>query len=109
MLHIKLMSAIMVLGFTTAPAIAQTQSQFKNDGSTYQYTIITDNGTLRYQGMVLETGQRFDLRVGKSGRVQGKFDGRHLSYRVSKKARDHIAARLTAPDSLAGGVNLSSR
>lgn len=109
MLHIKLMSAIMVLGFTTAPTIAQTQSQFKNDGSTYQYTVITDNGTLRYQGMVLETGQRFDLRVGKSGRVQGKFDGRHLSYRVSKKARDHIAARLTAADSLAGGVNLSSR
>ena len=109
MLHIKLMSAFMVLGFMTAPAIAQIQSQFKNDGSTYKYTVITDNGTLRYQGMVLETGQRFDLRVEKSGRVQGKFDGRHLSYRVSKKARDHIAARLTAADSLAGGVNLSSR
>jgi hypothetical protein len=109
MLHIKLMSAIMVLGFMTAPAIAQAQSQFKNDGSTYQYTVVTENGTLRYQGVLLETGQHFDLRVGKSGRVQGKFDGRHLSYRVSKKARDHIAARLTAADSLAGGVNLSSR
>ena len=109
MLRIKLMSIIMALGFTAAPAIAQAQSQFKNDGSTYQYTVVTENGTLRYQGVLLETGQRFDLSLGKSGRVQGKFDGRHLSYRVSKKARDHIAARLTAADSLASGVNLSSR
>jgi hypothetical protein len=109
MLRIKLKSAIMELGYTYAPAIAQAKSQFKNDGSANQYTVVTENGKIRYQGIVLETGQRFDLRVGKSGRVQGKFDGRNLTYGLSKKARDHIAARLAAANSLASGLDLSSR
>ena len=109
MLRIKLMCALMALGFTSAPAIAQAQSQFKHDGITYKYTIVTEDSTIRFKGVVLETGQRFDLSVGKSGRVQGRFDGQNLSYRVSKKSRDRIASRLAAADDLASGVDVSSR
>ena len=107
MLRIKLMCALMALGFTSAPAIAQAQSQFRHDGNTYRYTTVTENNTIRFKGIVLETGQRFDLSVGKSGRVQGRFDGQNLSYRVSRESRDRIAARLAA--SLASGIDVSSR
>ena len=109
MLRIKLMLPLIALGFTSAPAIAEAQSQFQHDGNTYEYTVITENNTIRYKGVVLESGQRFDLRVGESGRVQGRFDGQNLSYRVSKKSRDRIAARLAAADDLASGVDVSSR
>ncbi|MCH8614897.1 hypothetical protein LZ016_02095 [Sphingomonas sp. SM33] len=64
---------------------------------------------IRLTSVVLETGENFELRVNEAGQVRGEFGTKSVSFRVSKKVRDRVAARLANADRLARGVEVSTR
>jgi hypothetical protein len=85
------------------------QSSFRYDGNTYRYTTVADGDLIHLSGVVVETGEKFDLRMNEAGRVRGEFGVKYVSFRVSKEVRDSVAARLAAADRLAKGVEVSTR
>ena len=109
MLRIKLLSVLLALGVSFTPAHAEALSSFQHDGNTYKYSTTAEGDTIRLTGVVVETREDFDLRVHKGGHVQGAFGARPVSFRVSKRVRDRIAARLETADRLASGVEVSTR
>ena len=109
MLRTKLFAGLFALGLSFTPASAQTQNAFRYDGNTYKYMTVADGNLIRLSGVVVETGEKFELRVSESGRVRGEFGVKSVSFRVNKRVRDNIAARLAAADRLASGVEVSTR
>ena len=109
MLRIKLIAASIGLGLSLTPALAQTRTSFSHDGNTYKYSVIPEGETIRLAGIVVDTGEKFELRVDKGGYVKGAFGPRPVSFRVSKRMRDRLAAKVETADRLATGVDVSAR
>ena len=109
MLRLKLVSVLTALGISLAPVHAQPLNSFQHDGNTYKYSTVTEGDTIRLTGVVVETREDFDLRVHKSGFVEGAFGDRPVTFRVSKRVQDRLAARLATADRLATGVAVSTR
>lgn len=109
MLRMKLVPALIALGISLTPAHAQTINSFRHDGNTYKYSTIAEGDTIRLTGVVVETGEDFDLSVHKGGFVKGAFGDRPVTFRVSKRVQERLAARLATADRLASGVEVSTR
>ena len=109
MLRINLVSAAIALGLSFTPAFAEAQNTFYRDGNTYNYSIQVEGNTIRLAGVVVETREDFDLRVHEGGYVEGAFGGRPVNFRVSKRLRERLVARLAKADRLATGVEVSTR
>lgn len=109
MLRLKLVPVMIALGISFAPAQAQSLNSFQHDGNTYKYSTVVDGDSIRLSGVVVETREDFDLRVYKGGFVEGAFGARPVSFRVSKRVQERLAAKLAAADRLATGVAVSSR
>jgi hypothetical protein len=96
MLRFVKFSVLMTLAPLAAPATGQTLSGFERGAQQFKYVTEMHEDNIRLRGMVVDTGQRFDLRVSANGRVKGEFGNQTVRYRVSRETRDRLAARLTA-------------
>ena len=109
MLRLKLVPALIALGVSFTPAHAQALKSFQHHGNTYKDSTVVDGDAIRLTGVVVETRENFDLLVHKSGFVKGAFGDRPVTFRVSKRVQDRLAARLATADRLASGVEVSTR
>lgn len=109
MLRKKLLVALLALGLPCTPAFAQSNSSFRYDGNTYNYSIVSEGSTIRLAGFVVEERENFYLRVHKNGSVEGAFGDRPVSFRVSKRSWGRLAAKLVEANRLARGVEVSTR
>jgi hypothetical protein len=65
------------------------------DGERFEYSSeLRNDGVIRINGVMLGSLQPFRLDVLRSGQVHGRFGMWPVDYKVSKAARDSMAAQL---------------
>ena len=101
MLRFKTVVAILVLAPAAAPAAAQAPTAFERDGTRFEYVSRVQGDVVRITGTVVQSGERFDLKVRPNGRVRGEFGNQSVSFFISRQIRDRVAARIRGEAALA--------
>jgi hypothetical protein len=85
----------LTLGVAT-PALAGPKTEYgEADGERFEYTVeLRAKGLIHFAGVVLNSGERFDLDLRKDGHVEGHFGPSAVEFGVDKKVRDKVAAEL---------------
>lgn len=101
MLRIKALVGASLFAASMAHAADVRPSTFENEGQRYEYYSKLKGDSIRIDGVVVDSREKFSLLVKPSGWVTGNFGGRPVSYTVKKETRDRLAAKLKASEGIA--------
>jgi hypothetical protein len=94
MLRYKLLLLACLVAAKPAVASESKSFSFADDGKHYDYKAELRGDVIQLHGAIRENGERFSLRVERTGWVAGEFGDVPVGYFVDRRARDELVAAI---------------